>query len=396
MFKSHRIRLYPNQAQANYFVRACGVARFAYNWALARWKELAEAGRKPNWMGLNKELNAIKREQFPWMMEVTKWAPAEAIRNLGAASNRYLQGEARYPRFKKKGVSRDRFVAGFDDVCCDGRRIRLPVIGWVRMAQELRFAGRLMRATVSRRGGRWFASVQVEIPGDPPVCENQATVGVDLGIKAMATCSDGRAFEAPMPLRKHLKRLKRLGRRLSRKVRGSRSREKAKERLARLYWRISNIRQDALHQATTRIVRSAGVIVLEDLNVRGMQKNGKLARAISDVGLYEFRRQMGYKAAWAGVKVIIAGRWFPSSKRCSGCGNVKDDLPLSERTYRCEVCGLEIDRDRNAAVNLEQWSTAGLAGTDAWGDRRSASSARRGEAVPVAEPGNRVPGDGER
>jgi putative transposase len=321
MLRAHKIALSPTPEQANYFARACGTARFAWNWALHQWNEQHEAGGQPTEAALRKQLNAIKRQQFPWMLEVSKWAPAVAIQNLGKAFVRFFAGLGRRPRFKRKGVH-DSFFAGASDGSfrCEGKLIHLPKAGAVKMRQELRFQGRLISATVSRRAGRWFVAVLVDVPHSPPPHENQACVGVDLGINRLATCSDGTVFDNPQPLCAALKRLRRLGRRLSRKRRGSRNRAKARRRLERLHYRVATVRQDALHKATTNLVRRFGTVVLEDLNVKGMAANRCLARAILDVGLCEFRRQLTYKAQWYGTRLVIADRWFPSSKRCSAWG----------------------------------------------------------------------------
>ncbi len=401
MNTAHRILLYPTLVQAIHFARAAGCARFAYNWALAQWNAFRTVGEACNALALRKKLNAIKRAEFPWMMEVTKWATDEAIRNLGTAFGRFFKKTSKYPKYKKKGKSRDTFAAaGSEDFSCCGMYITLPFVGRVRMAEEMRFPGaKLLRATVSRTADRWYVSVSVVTadatkPVDPlGGGENQAALGVDLGIKAMATCSDGTTFANPMPLRKHLKRLKRLQRKCSRKRHKRKLRKvvcgeemcnirKAAMKVARLHARISNIRKDALHKATTTIVRTAVAagkqIALEDLNVRGMMKNERLALAISDVGLYEFRRQTTYKAERAGVHVCFVNRFYASSKTCSGCGAKKESLALSERTFRCEACGMSKCRDRNAADNIAAYpsrSTAGQAGFQACGDRKGVAAA---------------------
>jgi putative transposase len=283
------------------------VARFAWNWALDQWQQQYAAGGRPSEGALRKQLNACKRTEFPWMLEVTKFAPAAAIQNLGTAFAQFFAGRGRKPRFKKKGVHDSFLASASAHFACAGKRIRLPIVGWVRMRQELRFEGRLIRATVSRTAGRWFVAVLVDVPRSPPHRENQACAGVDLGVRRMATCSDGLTFENPLPLRRWLRRLKRLARWHSRKQPGSRNRRKSRQRLARLHDRIANIRKDALHQATTRIIRRFSTVVVEDLNVRGLLANHHLARAIQDVGLFEFRRQLTYKAAWYGA-TICGGR----------------------------------------------------------------------------------------
>lgn len=353
MILAHKIALDPNVEQAVYFARACGTARFAWNWALSEWQRQYKEGGKPSEAALRKQLNTAKREQFPWMLEVTKVAPQQAIKNLGAAFKRFFEGKAKYPRFKKKGIH-DSFRAenGPGTFAFDEKRIKLPVVGWVKMREILRLEGKILSATVSRVADRWFVSVTVEVAHQVPAGENQAVGGVDLGVKALATMSDGGAVEGPKALRSNLKKLRRLSRSLSRKVKGSANRRKAKAKIARLHARISNIRKDGLHKLTTELVNRFAVIGIEDLNVKGMMANGKLSRAVADMGFHEFRRQLGYKAAMAGTRIVVADRWSPSSKTCSDCGHVVPTLPLSVRDWVCPACGSVHDRDRNAAINL--------------------------------------------
>jgi putative transposase len=377
---AHKITLDPNHTQETYFQRACGVARFSWNWALAEWHRqyaahLADKSLpKPSQLALRRQLNAIKRTEFPWMLEVSKTAPQTAIINLGIAFKNFFEDLAKFrrgeirrkdirrPTFKKKG-QHDSFRAdnGPDTFECNRRRIKLPVIGWVRMREALRFVGRPLSVTISRVAHRWFANIAVEVEHEPPVRENQAAVGVDLGVKAMATLSDGTVFKGPKALRRYLKRLRRLSRSLSRKVKFSSNWRKAVERLARLHMRIANIRRDALHQVTTVIVRKFGLIGIEDLNVRGMMANHRLALAIADVGKYEFRRQLKYKTAMFGGGVVAADRWFPSSKLCSVCGWIYAELTLDEREWTCASCGTYHDRDKNAAINLEAFAVSSTA-----------------------------------
>jgi putative transposase len=331
-----------------------GTARFAWNWALAEWQRQYHAGGKPNEGALRKQLNAIKDELFPWMREVPKSVVQQAVKNLGRAFRNFFAKRAKHPRFKKKGVARDsaRFDNGPGTFRFDGKSIRLPAVGWVRMREELRFAGKPLSATVSGVAGKWFVSVPVEV--SLPAAENQGgDVGVDLGVGTAATLSTGEKLEGPKPLRQALRKLRRLSRAHARKVKGSANRRKSARRLARLHFRIACVRSDWLHKTTTDLVRRFGRIAVEDLNVRGMLANDSLSRAIADVGFFEFRRQLEYKTRLRGSELHVADRWFPSSKTCSACGESKDVLPLSERTFRCD-CGLEIDRDLNAALNLRQ------------------------------------------
>lgn len=392
---AHRIRLVPTAEQEAYFRRACGVARFAYNWALAEWKRQYDAGCKPSQVALRKALNAAKREKFPWMREVTKNAPQQAIKNLGRAYanffddlQKYRRGEmawkrVRLPRFKKKGKTRESFRADNgtdkahpDAVRVDGKRVKLPIIGWVAMREEVRFAGRILSVTISRRADAWYASVCIEVEHEPDVRTDDSVVGVDLGITALAALSDNSPkVSAPKPLRRYIQKLKRLSRSLSRKQRGSRNRVKAKTTLARLHRRIADIRADALHKLTTSLMRY-NTIVIEDLNITGMLANGHLSRAIADIGLFEFRRQLGYKASMAGVGVIVAERWYPSSKLCSTCGWKYDHLSLDERIWTCASCGTSHDRDINASRNLarypESWAGSACRAEGAGGGHQTA------------------------
>jgi len=235
---------------------------------------------------------------------------------------------------------------------------------------------KVFSATVSERAGRWFVSIQVEIslpdPAHRPAFGAGRTAkpvaGVDLGILALATFSDGTRVENPRALKRSLRKIKRLQRTVSRRQTGSANRRKAVQQLARAHFRVANIRKDTLHQATSLLAKTRSAVVLEDLNVGGMMKDHRLAQAIADVGLYEFRRQMSYKGEWYGCEVLFADRFYPSSKRCSRCGNVKAELDLSERVYECDICHLILDRDLNAALNLERWTTASSAGIDACGE----------------------------
>jgi len=367
MLLVHRIELRPNRVQATQFAHACGVARFAYNWALEAWKREYETGGKPTEAALRRKLNAIKRDEFPWMLEVSKTVPQQAIKNLGKAFGHFFrrvrQGEKPgYPRFKKKGVH-DAFradngppEAGKDAVKVEGRRVRLPKIGWVRMREEVRFNGQIKSVVVSRRADSWYAAFAVETEDVPHASRKNhgGAVGVDLGVSHLAMLADGTCITGPKPHKALLKRLGRESRRLSRKQKGSANWQKAKNRLARLHKRIADIRNDALHKLTTRLVLNYDLVGIEDLHVRGMSKNRHLARSILEQAFHTFRCQLTYKAHMYGVRLVVADRFYPSSKTCSRCGSVQD-MPLHVRVFRC-ACGNVLDRDLNAAINLKQYA----------------------------------------
>jgi putative transposase len=401
MLIAHKIALDPTNQQATYLARASGCARFAYNWALAEWNRQYETWKldsslpKPNQMALRRQLNAVKREKYPWMLEVTKCAPQLAIMQLGDAFRNFFAGRAKYPKFRKKGVH-DRFSISNDQFSIEGSRIRIPNLGWVRMRESLRFTGKVMSATISRVADRWFVSITVDVEERVlPKAENQGAAGVDLGIKALATLSTGESVEGPKALKHLLCRLRRLSRSVSRKVKGSKNRNRARKRLARLHARIGNLRGDALHKLTTDITLRFHTIGIEDLNVRGMTRNRHLSRSVSDMGFHEFRRQLEYKAAMRGGQVVVADRFFPSSKMCSTCGHKLDDLPLSVREWTCPECGARHDRDVNAAINLRNnavSSTVSACGGEGAGSCRKTGT----KPSPAKQEANSKPAPGQK
>lgn len=362
MILAHRIQLQPRCRHITAFNKACGVARYAWNWALNRWQKEYEAGGKPKANDLKKAWNKEKPE---WVYESPKGANQAPFTNLNKAFQRFFKKQARHPRFKRKG-EHDSFYIENDKLSIDGRYVRLPKIGRVKMAEELRFTGKLMSATVSREADRWFISFSVDTEVQP--AHGDEIIGIDLGVKDAVVLLDGMKFSGPKPLKRRLKLLRKRQRKHSRKMKGSNNRKKSAIRLARFHRKVKNQRKDFLHKVSSHIVSRAKTIVIEDLNVRGMLKNQKLARAISDIGFYEFRRQLEYKCQLNGVELIIADRWFPSTKLCRFCGAL-NEMSLSERTYRCD-CGHAEDRDVNAAQNLH---TLGLRGIDACGQEGSGS-----------------------
>lgn len=361
MIRAHRVRLEPNNRQRTMLARSAGVSRFAYNWALANWgqayaastyPELGES-KKPNQLSLRRELNSIKREQFPWMLEVTKCAPQEAIIDLGKAFDAFFKQRARYPTFKKRG-QRDSFRVSAGTFTIKGDRLRLPVIGWVRMSEAVRWIdAQYLSVTVSRTADHWFASISCELaePAPTPQSIPHTVVGVDVGVNEYVT-STGDRYQVPRSYRRSQRQLRRAQQALARKQRGSANRAKHVTKVARIHERTANIRRDWLHQTTTAIAHSANVIVVEDLNVRGMTRNRHLSKSVLDAGFGEFRRQLTYKTQTLGTELVTADRWFPSSKLCSTCGTKTKSLQLSIREWTCETCNTVHDRDVNAAINL--------------------------------------------
>jgi putative transposase len=260
-----------------------------------------------------------------------------------------------YPRFKKKG-QHDSFYLSNDQFKLIKNRIRIPKLGWVKLTEEIRFSGKILSATVSRTADKWFVSISIQLKTSPFfVSENQAdVVGVNFIISILATLSNGETVEGGKPLKKLSCRLARMQRHLAKSTKGSKRYDRQKMKIARLHYRIACIRQNGLHKLTHHLCQYFKIICLEDLNVKGMMKNHKLAFTISDMGFYEFKRQLEYKAGLYGNWISVVSKWFPSSKTCSNCGHKKFEMKLSERVYRCDFCGFEIDRDLNAAINIER------------------------------------------
>ena len=367
MILAHKIQLDPNRKQRTYFAKAAGTARFAYNWALKEWIKQSEAGEKVTESSLRRQLNAIKKKEYPWMLEVTKCSPQLAIMNLGQAFANYYNGKAGHPKYHKKG-RHDSFEISNDQFKLSGNTIRIPNLGWVRMTEELRFSGKIIGAAVSRRADRWFVSVQVEMPYADPTHtnagENQA-VGVDLGLYYLVTLSDGTSITGKKPHKALLSRLRRLNKSLSHKQGAKKGEEKSKNfikaqgKTARLHARIANIRSDETHKLTSMLTQKYSIIGIEDLNVSGMAQNRRLARSVMDMSFSEFRRQLTYKSKITGSRIVTANRFYPSSKICSICGSKREEeLPLSIRIWNCQECKACHDRDRNAAVNLRNYAVS--------------------------------------
>ena len=374
MLLGFRTRLELNNRQKTLAAQHAGVARHAYNWGLAICQQALENRQKlPTAIDLHKRLVAEVKKENPWYYQVSKCAPQQALRNLEQAFKRWRGGLGKFPRFKRKGVRDSFYLEG--SIRISGDRIKVPIFGWLRCA-ELLPATTPKNVVISLRAGHWYISFKYEAPA-PQVEKTGEVVGVDLGIHHLATCSDGEVFENPKPYRKARKRLARLQRRLSRKQKGSANRKKAVVQLGKAHKRVADIRQDNLHKLTTYLAKKYRVVVIEGLQVKNLLKNRKLAGALSDCGFYELRtpsryrerRQLEYKARLYGCQVVVVDRFYPSSQLCSGCGH-QQKMPLQERVFCCPCCGLELDRDLNAALNLLRWyrTTPSSGGSDACGD----------------------------
>jgi putative transposase len=387
VLQAYRFALDPTPRQQGSLASHTGAARFAYNWGLELVTTRLEQRRAGHdvqvpWTlpDLRWEWNRAKHDVAPWWAENSKEAYnsgldalARALRNWSDSRSGRRKGRPMgFPRPKKKCHAREacRFTTGQIKVLSDRKHIQLPRIGVLKTHESTRKlarrlehgTARILAATISRRADRWFVSFTVEVEraisagnGRPSV------VGVDVGVRHLAVLSTGLIIPNPRALEQSLRRLRRLHRQLARRKPGSRRRAKSRHRLARTHARVANVRNDALHKLTTSLATDFGVVVVEQLNVAGLLRNRRLARAIADSGMTQLHRQLAYKTGWYGSRLVVADRFYPSSKTCSGCGWVKAKLTLSERTFCCEACGLRIDRDLNAARNLANLIDRGVA-----------------------------------
>ena len=346
MFRAFKTRLKVNNREAA--AQWCGVSRLAYNVCLAQWNHDYENGVKHNYYSIKKWFNSIKRAEYPFIMQASKCVPEAAIKDLATAFKNMYRRTGKHPRFHKKGVH-DSFRIDGSAITVEGRILKLPKGLHLKLMERFRYenqVNKINNVTISRKAGYWFASISCDI--NNPARENQGAgiIGIDVGVKTLATCSDGTVVSNPKTLYSREKRKKHLQRMLARKQKGSNNRRKAKLRLARYEYHTAMKRMDWLHKASTQIAKNNKLCFMEDLNVKGMLSNHHLAKSISDCAFTELHRQLTYKTT-----VRDIDRWYPSSQLCSNCGNRKP-MPLAMRTYKCEQCGMVLDRDMNAAVNI--------------------------------------------
>ena len=398
IYRAYRTELDPNNVQRTAFLQHAGAARWAYNFGLRRKIEsYRETGKSPSAIDLHRELNVLKRKSqedggVPWMYEVSKSAPQEALRDLDKAFQHFFRrckegkGRKGFPKFK----SRKRGIGGFrltGAIHAGARTIRLPRIGEIRLKEAGYLAikdAKILSVSVTEQAGRWFVSLTVKEERPDPAQPTGPVLGVDVGIVHLAALSDGTVFENPRALKAAEARLRRLQKSVSRKVKGSNNRRKAKVRLARRHYRVACIRKDAIQKATTAaIAKQPTAIGIETLNVCGMLQNHHLARSLSDASMSEVLRCLEYKAKRAGIRVVKADRWFPSSKMCSRCGAVRSTLALADRTFRCLSCGFVLDRDLNAAINLKNFAASSA--VTACGAGSAGFGCKTGTKLPAAK-----------
>ena len=374
MVRGFQYRFYPTRAQKTALAKTFGCARYVYNWALnlrsTAWRERQE---RIGYSRTSAALTELKRlPETAWLNEVSCVPVQQSLRHLQTAFVNFWQNGAGYPSFKKRNnrQSAEFTRSGFQ---WDGKTLSIAKTGPLHIRWSRRFSMYPSTVDVSRTpSGRYYVSFRVDEPLEA-MPATEGAIGIDLGLACFATFSDSTKHQAPRPLRRKMAQLKRAQKALSRKQRGSRNRIKAKLRVAKIHQKISDIRRDDLHKLSTRLVRENQMIAVEDLNVRGMMANHSLAGAIGDSGWSEFVRQLQYKCEWQGRTFVRIDRWCPSSKTCSACGAVVDSLPLDVRAWACPECGVEHDRDVNAARNI---LAAGLAvmiacGGDVRPERRS-------------------------
>src|ERR1035437_10577541 len=383
----HRLEL--NNKQMTLAFKHAGVARHAYNWGVQLCKEYSEKRDKlPSSIALHKLLVKDVKSEFAWYYEVSKCSPQEALRDLNDGWTNYFRNlkngtiekkKAAYikerkrkglpvngkklfdfgkPKFKKRGMKDSFYLEG--KIVIKGDKIKLPIFGWVKMSEKHKEEFTVKNVVVSRKAGDFFISFKREITINKiEGIELKPTVGVDLGIKTLATLSDGKQFKNVRAFKTNKRKLKIAQRKVSKKYKEdekvqSNNYKKANKKVAKIHQRIANVRSDATHKLTTYLAKNHSLIGIEDLNVKGMMKNGRLSNEIADGGVYEARRQLGYKTDWYGSKLVVIDRLYPSSKTCSCCKKVKKDLKLSDRIFNCDGCGLSMDRDENAAINIEE------------------------------------------
>ncbi len=368
MIKSVKIRLLPTEEQEILMFKSIGCSRFAYNWALNRSNKLYELGEKYSMSNIRKEFTQLKKQdEYKWLNEVSNTTMVESMRNLDKAFKSFFKKNSQYPKFKSKRTSRKSFYVRHDNLYFKNNVCNIEKIGKVKYKTNYNIPDiKYSNPYCSFDGKYWYLSFGFEHDENQIVLNRDVSIGIDLGVKDLAVVN---VLEKPIKninktkkVKKLKKRLKRLQRQVSRKYEGNRNGNtfvktnniiKLEKQIKLLYRKLSNVRNNHIHQATNKIVKLHPYrVVMEDLNIKGMMKNRHLSKAIQEQCLYEFIRQMKYKCEFNGIEFIQVGRFYPSSKTCSCCGNVKANLKLKDRVYKCDYCGVELDRDKNASINL--------------------------------------------
>lgn len=378
MIQSLKIKLYPTKEQEKLMWQSVGVNRFAYNWGLARSESYYNEHKKSlSNNDLRKEFTKLRKtDEYPWLKDVSSEIPQQALKDLGNAYKKFFKKQGGFPKFKKKGKCENSFYHHNNKLKVNDDYVYLEKIGLVKMSDEGRLPKgnykkdkiKVTNPRIKHNGRYWVLTLGIEVKSEPVELTN-VSLGIDVGVKDLAVCSNGQVFKninKSRTIKKLEKRLRRLQRQVSRKYEMNKQDNKfvktkniikLERQIKLIHLRLSNIRNNHLHQTTNKIVKTKpSRIVIEDLNVSGMMKNHHLSKAIQQQKLYEFRRQLEYKTKKYGIELVLADRWYPSSKTCSSCGAIKSDLKLKDRVFKCDCCGLEIDRDLNASINLSRYN----------------------------------------
>ena len=367
MIKSIKVRLYPTKEQEQKLWQSVGTARFVYNWTLARQEENYKNGGKfISDNDLRKEITQLKKSELSWLNEVSNNVAKQAVKDACNAYKRFFKGMSDKPKFKSRKKSKKSFYNDTDKLKVKHKEVLIEKVGWVKTNEQIPIGVKYTNPRVSYDNKYWYISVGVE---QEEIQEEltDVSLGIDLGIKDLAVCSDTKVYKninKSHYVRKIEKRLRRLQKKVSRKYEMNKKGKefvktkniiKLEKKIQLTHRKLANIRNNYLHQTTTCVVKTKPRrIVIEDLNVKGMMKNKHLSDAVRKQGFYEFRRQLEYKCKFRGIALVIADRFYPSSRKCSCCGEIKTDLKLSDRIYKCS-CGLVMDRDLNASINLANY-----------------------------------------
>ena len=368
MKKSIKIRLLPTEEQEVLMLKSIGCSRFAYNWALNKCNEKYKNNEKYSIANIRKEFTQLKKDkEFKWLNEVSSKVTQESIRNLDKAFKSFFNKQSKYPKFKTKRKSKQSFYVRCDSLYFTDDMCNIEKIGKVRFKTNYSILKNCKYSNpyCSYNGRCWVLTFSVEVEENQTALNEDLSIGIDLGVKDLAICSNGMIFKninKTKKVKRINKKLKRLQRKVSRKYELNKQGNKyiktkniikLEKQIKIIHRKLSNIRHNYIHQTTSTLIKEKPYrIVMEDLNVKGMMKNKHLSKAIAEQGFYEFKRQMEYKCNFNGIEFVQVDRFYPSSKMCSCCGNIKKDLKLKDRVYKCDNCGLEIDRDYNASLNL--------------------------------------------
>lgn len=364
MYKSIKLRIYPNREQEELINKTFGCSRFVYNYYLDKKIKLYEKKKESlSYNQCSKDLTGLKKE-LEWLREPDKFSLQASLENLNSAYDRFFKGLGAYPKFKSKKYNKQSYTTKFsnNNIQIFEGHIKLPKLGLVKYRDNSFIENKITRVTISKtKTGKYFASVTYE-KEEEPLEKTGLSIGIDLGLKDFCILSSGEKISNPkyytslqdklVREQRKLSRMQRLALDQNKKLEDCKNYQKQKLKVARVHEKIANKRTDFLQKLTSDIVKNHDLICLENLNVKGMLKNKRLAKSISDVSWYEFIRQLTYKAEWYGKEVVILDRWFPSSKTCHVCGYKKEDLQLKDRSWICPTCGTNHDRDINAAINI--------------------------------------------